>query len=328
MKNFIKVIFTFSILFFFLNTSYSSGYSVSLKLINEIQMPSNPVDVIIKDSYAVICCNGGNNSSYIVVLDITTPKNLPTIKVYDNLSDNAEMISFAGNFGYVNDENGKINIINFKNINFPFVQNWVSSFGIINKLFVANGYLYILNKDIGLQIYDIENPSMPILKGTQIVTGEPTGIFVNNKYAYVTSSTGSLSIIDIKNIPTLTVAGFYNFGMSFKDVFVNENYAYLPQGATGIQVVNVNKLPYPEHVTNIFAKRNALQVVVDGYYTWVNDELSVQAYYNKDVSSQLWAGSYDNLGSIINKIYLYDSKYVLLCSDNKMFRILEIGYNY
>jgi hypothetical protein len=327
-----KSVFSILVLISFLITIpdklFPSNYSVSLKLINEIKMPSKPMDIIIKDSYAIICCNSGNNSSYLVILDITTPKNLPGIKVFDNLSDNLSLITVSGNFGYINDDIGRINIVNFKDMNFPFVQNWISVFGVINKLFVANGYLYVLKKDIGLQIYDIENSTMPVLRGTQIVSGEPTGIFVDNKYAYITSSTGSLSIIDINNMPALTVSGFYNFGLTFKDVFVNENYAYLPQGSTGIQVLNVSKLPYPQQLTNIFAKRNATQVIVDGYYTWVNDELTLQAYYNKDVANQLWAGSYDNQGAIINKIFLYNSKYVFICSNNNVLRILEISYNY
>lgn len=317
----VPLLFSYSIASNNINIS-NAPYSVTLKLINEVILPGNPSDIVLKDDYAYILCPS------IVLVRISEPYDIPKIKIYSEISDNAKAIAFNGSYAYLAQSDGIIKIVNFQNIDNPVNDGTVNSFGHISKISVLNGYLYFITTELGLHIYDITVPNVPIPKGNQVVAGEPNGLYLKNKFAYITSSNAILTIIDISDISKLPIAGTYNFGINFYDVFVNENYAYIPQGSTGVQVLNIASLPSPKHITNIFSRRFAKQVVVEGYYTWVNDESSIQAFYSRDPEDQLYAGSYDNGGNIINKIAVIDNKYIFLCSSENKLKIIQIYYNY
>jgi hypothetical protein len=304
------------------DNSPSAPYSVTLKQVNEVTLPGNPIDIYIKDDYAYILC------PFVAVVKISDPKNIPEIKTFSNLQTSSRSIAFNGSFAYLAQSDGIVKIINFQNIDYPSEAGSVNSFGSIIKIAAYNDYLYFITKELGLHIYDITVPNLPIPRGNQVVSGEPNNLFVKNKYAYVTSSNATLTIIDISDISKLPVAGTYNFGINFYDVFVNENTAYVPQGATGVQVLNIGSLPSPIHITNIFSRRFSKQVVVEGYYTWVNDENTIQAFYSREPKDQLYAGSYDNKNITINKIAVVDNKYIYLCSSNNKLVVVQIYYNY
>lgn len=91
----------------------------------------------------------------------------------------------------------------------------------------------------------------------------------------------------------------------------------------------ISKLPTPAWITNIFSRKLAKQVVVSGYYTWVNDDNSIQAFYNKDPKSQLFAGSFDNgnNGSII-RLDVIDAKYIYMVTTDNKLKVIQIYYNY
>jgi len=264
----------------------------------------------------------------VVLVRISEPYNIPKIKIYSDLASDAKSIAFNGSYAYLAQGDGVIKIVNFQNIDSPVNDGSVNSFGNITKVSVYNGYLYFISKELGLHIYDVTVPNLPIPKGNQVVSGEPNGLFLKNNYAYVTSSNATLTIINVSDISKLPIAGTYNFGINFYDVFVSENYAYIPQGSTGVQVLDVALLPSPEHITNIFSRKFAKQVVVDGYYTWVNDDNSIQAFYSREPKDQLYAGSYDNGSYSINKIAVVNNKYIYLCSSNNKLKVIQIYYNY
>lgn len=311
--------------FFFNGLATAQIYSVSLKLINEIYLPSEPTDIYLSDGYAYIIGTSGNSGS-VIIADINDPYNIPHYLSYN--ADKAALIAVNGYYAYIADRNNLIKIINFKNKYSPKPEGDLDALGEITKMVISEGYLYYIRKDFGLHIYDISIPTVPIFKGNQIVIGDANGLFVNNKYAYVTSSSGNLTIIDIKNLSNLPVAGNYNFGINFYDVYVEDKLAYIPQGSTGVQVIDVSKLPTPEWVTNIFSRKSSKQVIVSGYYTIVNDENTLQIFYNKDPKNQLYAGSFDNMGAVINKIAIYNDKYIFLCSSDRKLKVVQMSYNY
>jgi hypothetical protein len=317
----VPFIFTYASENNYLNTA-NAPYSVTLKLVNEVSLPGNPSDIYIKDDYAYILCPS------VVLVRISEPYNIPKIKIYSDLATDPTSIAFNGSFAYLAQSDGVIKIVNFQNIDKPVNNGSVNSFGNITKVSVLNGYLYFITKELGLHVYDVTVPNVPMPKGNQVVSGEPSGLFLKNNYAYISSSNATLTIINVSDISKLPIAGTYNFGINFYDVYVNENYAYVPQGATGVQVLDVGTLPSPKHITNIFSRNFSKQVVVDGYYAWVNDDNSIQAFYSREPEDQLFAGSYDNGDYGINKIAVVDNKYIYLCSSNNKLKVIQIYYNY
>lgn len=314
-------------LLIFSATENLAPYSVTLKQINSLNLPSTPIDIQLKDGYAYLVCAQGDGG-VVVSVNIYDPASVASINSFPAISDKPVAIAFNGSYAYIAQSDGVIKVINFKNRDNPVYTNSIESIGKILKMVVYNGYLYFIRSDFGLNIYDVSLPDYPVLKGVQLVTGEATGLFVKNNYAFVTSSTASMSIIDISQTSKFPIIGNYISGISYYDVYVKDNYAYISQGATGVQVVNVTQLTNPVHVTNIFSRKFAKQVEISGYYTWVNDENTIQAFYNKDPNNQLWAGSFSNGDNSINKIEVDDAKYIYLCSNDNKFKVVQIFYDY
>lgn len=318
----ISVIVPFSFTFASVNVVSNAPYSVSLKQIQELTLPGSPSDIYIIDDYAYILCPS------IAVINIANPDAIPAPAVFSDLTSGANSIAFSGSYAYVAQDDGLIKIVDFRDREKPFVRGTIDAFSKISKIFAYNGYLYFIRKDFGLSVYDISIPDIPISKGTQVVLGEANSLFVKNNYAYVTSVNANLTIIDISDISKLPVVGIYNSGINFYDVFVNENVAYVPQGSTGVQVLNISQPISPTHITNIFSRKFAKQVVVNGYYTWVNDDNSLQAFYSREPKDQLFAGSFSNYEGTINRIAVKDNKYVFLCTSNSRLKVLQVIYNY
>jgi len=306
----------------------NSSYDVYLKQINEIKLPSSPIDVIIKDGFAYVLCTGTGGGS-VVTLNIADPGNIPAFTSQIGIGGGTPTaLSFNSSYAYVSSNEGKILVIDFRNNTKPKDAGTIDASGQIVKMAISNGFLYLIRKDFGLNVYDVSVPDFPLYKGTQLVPGEPSGIFIKNNLAYVASSNAYMSIIDVSDISKLPIVGSYNFGMNFYDVFVSDNMAYLAQGSTGVQVVNVSQSGSPKWMTNLFSRNFSKQVVVSGYYTWVNDENTIQAFYNKDPQHQVYAGSFDNDKKAINKIEVQDAKYIYLCSSGAVLKVLQIIYNY
>jgi hypothetical protein len=302
----------------------SAIYSVSLKQINTAVLPQQPVDIVVADDkFHILCSSAGSASLLTYYTDL---RNISEPIRFD-IDGNATSIAFNSSYAYISHSDGTIDIINYKNINEPKKVSTIDAYGNIVKMIMNNGFLYYIRKDFGLNVYDVTIPDFPVYKGNQLVSGDANGLYVRNNLAYVTSSNASMSIIDVSDISKLPVVGNYNFGVKFYDVYVKDNYAYIPQGTTGVQVINVSKLSSPQWTANIFSRKFAKQVVVSGYYTWVNDDNSIQAFYNKEPQNQLWAGSFDNNNSI-NRIEIYDGKNIYLCSSDSKLKVLQIDYNY
>jgi hypothetical protein len=304
---------------------YSNGV-VTLKLINYIPLPANPVDLAVNDNFAYVCLSNGNRG-VIAVIDLTNPMEIPAYRMYERYADNPKAITSSGSFGYIADNNNTIRVLNFNNSIAPSSYGDVRTSGNVNAMFAAGDYLYAAVKDFGLQAYDISLRSMPLIKNNQMTSGNPTDVFADEKYVYITTDNGNLTIFDISDISNITSAGKYNLGFNYYGVYASNGYVYIAQGINGVQVIDANKLPNPKNVTLIYTKRNSIDVKVNDEYTWVNDELTLQAYYNKDVKNQTYAGSYDNMGAKINKFNITaDGKYVYICSDDNQLKILKAEY--
>ena len=299
-----------------------SNYSVYLKEINEIVITGQPADIFLREDTAYIITSSG----MLMGVDLSKPYDNLSVSTYNNISG-VISIAFNGYFAYIAANDGKINIYDFSSAERP-LKNTIETHGILNKIAVSDGLLYCTQRDLGLSVYDITNPAYPILKGNQIISGSPNSLFVKNRKAFITSSNANLSIINTTDPSALPVIGRYNFGIEFYDVYVSDNFAYISQGATGVQVLNVETLSNPTWVTNIFSRKFSKQVVTIGYYTWVNDDNSIQAFYNKDPKSQLYAGNYNSIGAVINRIYVNDNKYIYLLSSDSKLKVLKIEYNY
>jgi hypothetical protein len=210
-----------------------------LTLVKELTLTDEPTDILLYEDKAFILANGNLSSFYA-----SDPYNI-NLTPYEGIAG-VTSAAFVGRYAYVS---GSFSGIRFYDITIspyhqkPTLKNSIAINGKIKKIVIDNGYLYVVNNDLGLQIYDVNISDFPLYKNTQILTGDANGIFVKDKKAYITSSNANLSIIDVNDLSMLPIVGTYNYGMSFYEPYVDGSYAFIPQGTTGVQVLNITKLP-------------------------------------------------------------------------------------
>lgn len=291
---------------------------VYLSLINEVNLDNIPTDVIVYEDNAYILTGGS-----IYGFKPSDPWNINLTKY--TIDGGASSLAFSGRFGYTTGNFNGIKYFDFTAYP-PKYKNTIMTTGDIKKIVIDNGYIYAVNKSMGLQVYDINSADFPIYRNTQMIPGEANGIFVKDKKAYITGSSANMYIVDIGDVSKLPIVGSYNFGVSFYEAFVDGNYAYIPQGNTGVQVIDITKLPFPEWVANIFARKSAKQVVASNFYVWVADEYTVEGFYNIDAKSFLYSGNYENKSAVINRIMVYEGKYIYMLTSDKKLKVLKIDY--
>lgn len=299
--------------------SYSN--QVYLTLVKEYNLGGEPRDILLNEGVAYII-TGGTLSAF------------NTTEPFDQYAESylgplygTQSMAFSGRIAYAIGPGSGITLFDFTK-DPPALRNNIMTNGTISKLVIDNGYMYVLNQSAGLQVYDVNVSDFPILKNTQIIPGgEANGIFVKDRKAYVTTSNANLSIFDVNDIAKLPIVGSYTNGVKFFEPFVDGNYAYVPQGNTGVQVLNITKLPFPEWVTNLYARKSAKQVVASNFYIWVADDKSIEGFFNKDVKTFYFAGNYKN-NKAINRIAIFEGKYIFMATSDSRLKILRIDYQY
>lgn len=314
-----KTLFALLVIYIF-STSINQPFSnqVYLTLINEVSFTSEPRDIILYDNAYVITNDG------LFSISISDPYKI-TKSEYKELSGLKSM-AFIGHYGYAAYGNGKIEVYDFSKS--PILKRTtINTSGNIKKVTIFNGYLYVLNETAGLQVYDVNIADFPVYKNTQIIPYSASGMFVTNNKAYITSSYSHLSIIDVGDLSKLPIIGTYTSGTKFYEPYVDGTLAYVPQGSTGVQVLDITKLPTPEWQYNLYARKNAQQVITSNYYVWVTDEKSIESFFNKGPKSYYFAGNY-KFKDKITRMALIEGKYIYVCSTDKTLKILKIDYKY
>jgi hypothetical protein len=290
---------------------------VYLTLINEVSFTSIPRDIVLFDNAYVI------TDDALVAVTKSDPYNV--FKTEFTELSGAKSIAFIGHYCYAAISN-YIAVYDFSKS--PILKKaTININGNVKKITISNGYLYVLNDDAGLQIYDVNIADFPVFKNTQITPFNASGLFVDNYRAYITSSGGHLSIIDVGDISKLPIIGTYSSGSKFYEPFVDGTLAYVPQGSTGVQVLDITKPANPEWQYNLYARKDAHQVITSNFYVWVADDKSVEGFFNSGPKSYYFAGNY-KFDEKITRMALIDGKYMYVCSTDKTLKILRIDYKY
>jgi hypothetical protein len=291
---------------------------VYLTLIKEISLENVPTDIIVYEDYAYILTSTG-----IISFKPSDPLKINLTEI--PIDGGAKSLAFSGRFGFTLGNYDGIKYFDFSK-NPPVYKSSIMNNGLLKKLVIDNGYLYVVNNTLGLQVYDINIVDFPVYRNNQILPGDVSGIFIKDKKAYVTGFNATLYIIDISDIIKLPIVGSYNYGMNFLEPYVDGSYAYIPQGNSGVQVIDITKLPFPEWVANIYVRKSAKQVVTSNYYVWIVDGFIIEGYFNIDPKSFIYAGRYENKNSVINKIMVHEGKYIYVLTADKKLKVVKIEY--
>ncbi|MDB9541500.1 LVIVD repeat-containing protein, partial [Anabaenopsis arnoldii] len=144
-----------------------------------------------------------------------------------NTSGSAYDVEVVGNYAYVADGNGGLQIIDISDPANPTRTGGYNTSGLAYGVQVVGNYAYVAGYGTGLQIIDISNPATPTRTGVYDTSGSASDVQVVGNYAYVAGTYGRLQIIDISKPAKPTPTGGYYTSGGASDVQVVGNYAYV-----------------------------------------------------------------------------------------------------
>lgn len=174
-------------------------------------------------------------------------------------TDAAVAVDVAGNYAYIADRDGGLQIFDISNPSNP-VHVGAYDFnqqGIAQAIDVVGNLAYLAVGEAGLQIIDISNPANPTLAGSIATPARARGVQVVGNLAYVADDSGNgggLQIIDVSNPASPSISG--SFGVSTPGglaggVEVIGNIAYLTDGNNGLQIVDVSNSANPTLIKSV-----------------------------------------------------------------------------
>ena len=193
-------------------------------------------------------------------------------------SDAAVAVDVVGNYAYVADRDGGLQIYNIANPAAPFhVGEYdFNNQGIAQAIDVVGNLAYLAVGEAGLQIINIANPAAPVFVGSIATPARARGVQVIGNLAYVADDSGNgggLQIVDVSNPAAPSILG--SFGVSTPGglaggVEVIGNIAYLTDGNNGLQIVNVTDSSNPTLIKNVLTPGGAaIGLDVVGNYAFV-----------------------------------------------------------
>ncbi|QDU12876.1 Calx-beta domain protein [Gimesia maris] len=174
-------------------------------------------------------------------------------------TDAAVAVDVVGNYAYIADRDGGLQIFNISNPSSP-VHVGAYDFnqqGIAQAIDVVGNLAYLAVGEAGLQIINISNPANPTFVGSIATPARARGVQVVGNLAYVADDSGNgggLQIIDVTNPASPSILG--NFGVSTPGglaggVEVIGNIAYLTDGNNGLHIVDVSNSANPTLIKSV-----------------------------------------------------------------------------
>jgi hypothetical protein len=191
----------------------------------------------------------------------------------------AEDVEVSGQYAYVADNSGGLQVIDVSDPSAPFIAGAVGT-SLAVGLAVSGSYAYVADDPAGLRIIDVSNPSSPFIVRTVDTPGNARHVVVDGSYAYVAdgSPATGLQIIDISNPSTASIVGSVSTPGVTYGVDIDYPYAYVTQFAPpcgGLVVINVSdpSAPYIEGSVCTSGTQTS-DIIVSGDYAYLADYFS------------------------------------------------------
>tara|TARA_R110002111_G_scaffold256979_3_gene324753 strand:- start:89044 stop:104352 length:15309 start_codon:yes stop_codon:yes gene_type:complete len=223
------------------------------------------------ETFEVLLENLLPNGRAVFLTSIAARSSTPT-------SDAAVAVDVEGDFAYIADRDGGLQIFNIADPSNPF---HVGSYdfnqeGIAQAIDVVGNLAYLAVGEAGLQILDISNPANPTYVGSIATPARARGVQVIGNLAYVADDSGNgggLQIIDVTNPAAPAILG--SFGVATPGglaggVKVIGNLAYVTDGTNGLQIVDISNSASPVQIHNVATPGGAaIGLDVVGNYAYV-----------------------------------------------------------
>ncbi len=168
-------------------------------------------------------------------------------------------IAKYSNYLYVSHSSG-VKVLDISNPASPTQVGSVLALGEINDLTVADGKLYVVQKEYGLRVYGLSTPSAPNLLGTFNPRGRNWRCRVRGNYAYVASDSAGVRVINVANPAAMYEEGFYDPTGMVYDIALEGNYAFVAAGTQGLLVLDISNPAGPYMLTSMGTTNPAIGV--------------------------------------------------------------------
>lgn len=257
------------------------------------------IETEIPETFEVVLDNLNSNNRAVFLTSIAIRSSSAT-------TDAAVAVDVAGDYAYIADRDGGLQIFNISDPSNPF---HVGSFdfnqqGIAQGIDVVGNLAFLAVGEAGLQILDISDPTTPTFVGSIATPARARGVQVIGNIAYVADDSGNgggLQIIDVTTPSTPALLG--SFGVATPGglaggVQVIGNIAYVTDGNNGLQIVDVSIPTAPTQIHNVATPGGAaIGLDVVGNFAYVaNREGGLQIIDISTPATASVVGSFDTTG--------------------------------
>ncbi len=209
----------------------------------------------------------------VIIVDLSRPDSERTFSNLDTY-DQVYRVKVKGNYAYVADYWGGLNIVNIADPTYPSFAGRISN-GIVKDFALSGNYAVIANLLGGgnLEIWDTSDPRMPV-KVSDIDTWRES-VAVTGDYILVGAGMGGLRIFEMSDPYDPTFVGEVDTPGDAQAVTVFGSYALVADGEEGVQVIDISNPADPEIVATISTTLTALDVAVSGNNAWIAEETRV-----------------------------------------------------
>ncbi len=238
----------------------------------DITIPAHPVQVAVIDtagSAEGIAVSGGyayiaDWDSGLAIMDVSNPTDphrpgvtdpdLPTyhIPIYSDTPGFAYGVAVSGNYAYVADHAGGLQIIDVTTKTNPTLASSYDTDGYAwnialaasgGRVYVADGFAGLLTLDVG----DVSDPDAPIAvpNGSYAAEDQVLDVAVSDNYAYLADGTAGLKVVDISVGPPFSLAGSLPLTGRASGIVVSDTLAYIAAGTAGLHVVDITDPAVP-----------------------------------------------------------------------------------
>lgn len=189
------------------------GADASLQLVGQLGGSTSAVAIRPPYVYAGI-------GQRLAVFDIGDPVTMTLMGQTDLLPSIVDDIALDGEFAYVADHSGGLQVIDISQPQAPHPVGAFRMPGDVVRVALAPPYAYILNAQLGLRILDISDPTQPQRLGAYTDLNRPSQLKIVGDRLYVASDTGRIVVFDRSQPASLSLLTRFSLPFLYINDFV------------------------------------------------------------------------------------------------------------
>ncbi|MBN2373711.1 IPT/TIG domain-containing protein [bacterium] len=279
-------------------------------------------------SYAYLACGseGETNVNGVQIFDIQDRANPRPVSFFE-LTQKANDILVFGNYAYVADTDGGLQILDVHDPNSPSLITSLLLPDYMNalKISVYGSHIYMAADYGGLLVIDISDPAAPCITGSCAFPpdGYALDVIAEGDYAYVAAGWEGVKVINITNPANPKLIATFSSGRFISGIYKYQNYLYLSAMKNGIEIVDVSVPGNPLSVTNFSTPGLARETCVMGNNLYVANDYCGVEVFNNDIQNFSMVGFQETLGRAVD-LQIFDN-HIFVAGSQGGFQIIDVA---